>query len=305
MKYFGFLARFVILPLIALLFLNWRDARRGKKLPPALSGVKPEAALAGLVTTAVAYTTPWDNYLVASKVWWYDRKLVNGLVLGYVPIEEYSFFVLQTLLTGVWTTYLARRVKHDPTPPSDGLRVRLSMTAVLAGVWLWSTYNLFRGPKSRRYLTLTLSWALLPIMLQTAFGGDILWQHRKLVALGIIPATLYLGAADSLAIDSGTWTINPQQTVSVHLGGRLPLEEGLFFLLTNTLVTMGLTLAMSQESQRRVPRILRRWLKIDQSASAAGAHHVPDAAPLRETAQRAAESLSTSTLSSNGAGQHG
>ena len=56
-----------------------------------------------LVLIAVAYTTPWDNYLVATNVWWYDESLVTGLKLGWVPIEEYTFFVLQTLMTGLWT----------------------------------------------------------------------------------------------------------------------------------------------------------------------------------------------------------
>ena len=50
---------------------------------------------------AVLYTTPWDNYLVATGVWWYDPHLVAGLVLGWVPIEEYTFFILQTLAMGL------------------------------------------------------------------------------------------------------------------------------------------------------------------------------------------------------------
>jgi lycopene cyclase domain-containing protein len=46
---------------------------------------------------AVVWTTPWDNYLVASGVWRYDPKKVWNVILGYVPLEEYLFFVLQTL----------------------------------------------------------------------------------------------------------------------------------------------------------------------------------------------------------------
>ncbi|MFQ3568159.1 MAG: lycopene cyclase domain-containing protein [Aggregatilineales bacterium] len=272
MKYFGFLARYVVVPLAVLGFLSWRDARRGKKLPAELTGVPSEAVLGGLVAVAVGYTTPWDNYLVATRVWWYDPKLVNGLVLGYVPIEEYTFFVLQTLLTGAWTLYLARHLPADEAPPANPLRIRLGMTLALAAIWLAAVWNLFKGPRSRTYLSLTLSWALIPIMLQTAFGGDILWQHRRLVALGIIPATLYLGYADSLAIGSGTWTINPEKTVNIDLFGRLPLEEGVFFLLTNTLVTLGTILVLSRQSQQRVPPFVRRLLRLERApASAAGA----------------------------------
>ncbi len=262
MKYFGFLARFVILPLSLLTALAWWDRRRGKTLPPSLDALPAAAVLAGHVALAVAYTTPWDNYLVATRVWWYDPKLVNGLVIGYVPIEEYSFFVLQTMLTGSWILFLARYLPADQTPPQHPVRLRFGMTLAIGAVWATSVWNLLRGPQSRTYLSLTLVWALLPIMFQVAFGGDILWQHRRLIALGILPATLYLGAADSLAIDSGTWTINPEKTVNLLIGGKLPLEEGLFFLLTNTLVSLGITLVLSPESQKRVPAFLRRRLHL-------------------------------------------
>ena len=260
MTYFGFLARFVIVPLTVLGLLAWRDSKRRIKLPPSLNALPAEAVLLGHAAAALAYTTPWDNYLVATRVWWYDRKLVTGLVLGYVPIEEYTFFVLQTLLTGTWMLTLARHLTPNEKPPANPLRIRMGVTAALGTIWLGSIYHLFRGQKSSTYLSLTLSWALIPIMFQTAFGGDILWQHRRLIALGIIPTTLYLGIADSLAIDSGTWTISPDKTVNVNLGGKLPLEEGLFFLLTNTLVAFGVTLALSNRSRERVPAFLRRYL---------------------------------------------
>lgn len=260
MKYFGFLLRFVVLPLLALTGLALFDRKRGKKFPPEFTAVRPEVALLGHAALAFTYTTPWDNYLVASKVWWYDRKLVKGIILGYVPLEEYTFFILQTLLTGQWVLTLTRYLKPGEDRPAHPWRIRGAMTGVLAAIWLWSVWNLLRGPKSRTYLGLTLAWALPPIMLQTAFGGDILWQQRKLVALGILPATLYLGVADSLAIDSGTWQISPEKTVNYHIAGRLPLEEGLFFLLTNTLITFGMTLVLSRQSVQRLPAFIRRRL---------------------------------------------
>jgi lycopene cyclase domain-containing protein len=266
MKYFGFLAKFVVIPLAVLTFLNWRHSRRAaqegeRTLPKPLNGMPPALTLAGLAGVAVAYTTPWDNYLVATRVWWYDPKLVTGIILGYVPIEEYTFFVLQTLLTGSWMLMLAKHLPASEKPPANPLVIRIGMTAALGVIWAASVWNLLWGPKSRTYLSLTLAWALLPIMFQAAFGGDILWQHRRLLALGIIPTTLYLGLSDSLAIESGTWTINPEKTVNIELGGRLPLEEGLFFLLTNVLVAMGFTLVQSPESRRRVPSAVRRWIE--------------------------------------------
>ena len=50
---------------------------------------------------ALVYTTPWDNYLVWQGVWGYPEGRVL-LRLGYVPLEEYLFFLLQPLLTGAF-----------------------------------------------------------------------------------------------------------------------------------------------------------------------------------------------------------
>jgi lycopene cyclase domain-containing protein len=175
--------------------------------------------------------------------------------------------VLQTLLTGSWMLFLGRHLPEAQTKPINPMKLRIGMTFAIGVIWLGAVWTLFRGPKSRTYLSLTLAWALLPILLQVAFGGDILWQQRRLIALGIIPATLYLGVSDSLAIDSGTWTINPEKTVNIHIGGKLPVEEGLFFLLTNTLVALGMTLTLSPESQKRVPAGVRRWLRLKEGSN--------------------------------------
>ena len=98
-------------------------------------------------------------------------------------------------------------------------------------------------------------------MIQLGFGADILWRYRSLVAVGLIPTTLYLAFADALAIQSGTWTIDPVQSVGWLLGGILPIEEFLFFFLTNLLVVFGVTLVLAEESQARVKGVvIREWL---------------------------------------------
>jgi lycopene cyclase domain-containing protein len=88
--------------------------------------------------------------------------------------------------------------------------------------------------------------------LQLGFGADILWRHRRLVLGALLPTTLYLSLADAIAINLGTWTINPQQSLHLLLGGVLPVEEAIFFLLTNTLLTFGLVLFLAPESRTRL-----------------------------------------------------
>jgi lycopene cyclase domain-containing protein len=67
------------------------------------------AAVGFTILAALVYTTPWDNYLVATGVWYYDPTRVWGIVLGYVPLEEYLFFVLQPILGALVTLALWRR----------------------------------------------------------------------------------------------------------------------------------------------------------------------------------------------------
>lgn len=102
------------------------------------------------------------------------------------------------------------------------------------------------------YLSLELAWALPPLLLQLAFGADILWRHRHLALWGVIPPTLYLSLVDSLAIGAGTWTISPAQSLHIYLLGILPLEEFIFFLLTNMLLVGGMILALANDSKARL-----------------------------------------------------
>jgi 15-cis-phytoene synthase/lycopene beta-cyclase len=131
---------------------------------------------------------------------------------------------------------------------------------VVGLIWLASVVGLLSGWKPGVYLTIQLAWALPPIIFQLAFGADILWRYRGLVLLALVTATLYLGAVDAVAIDAGTWTIDPAQSLEIYLGGVLPLEEFTFFLVTNTLVAFGMTLVLARESQERTPPKLGEFI---------------------------------------------
>ncbi len=265
MTYFGFLGIFVVIPIILLWSLNIADARRGKLLPSGLRSWSSWIIVAAHALIALVYTTPWDNYLVATRVWWYEPSLVTGVVIGYVPIEEYTFFVLQPLLTGAWLLMMARHLPLSTAPyTGNAPRFRQRVTFLIGLVWLVAIVILLAGWQPGTYLALLLAWALPPVMLQTAFGADILWRHRRLILMTIIPMTLYLAAADKLAISSGTWTINPQQSLNIFLLGRLPIEEFLFFLMTNVLIAVGVTLVASVESKARAAHyvtLASKWLQ--------------------------------------------
>lgn len=252
MTYFGFLLRFLVIPIIIFLVIYLLDEKNKKYISGFKNGRPVWIAIGIHILLALIYTTPWDNYLVATGVWYYNPQLVTGIVLGYVPIEEYTFFVLETLFAGLWWWFLARRQnpKGEKFVPSN--RIRFGSFAILFVLWVISTMLFFVGPPSLTYLSIIFFWTLPAIAPQLLFGADILWHHRRLTALTILPMALYLSVVDSLAITSSTWTISPGQSTGILLGGVLPIEEGIFFLVTVTLVTFGMTLFLAEETQVRM-----------------------------------------------------
>jgi lycopene cyclase domain-containing protein len=265
MTYFAFLGWFVGIPLLLLALLAIWDQRRGRRLPAPLRRWPFAYVVLAHVIVAVLYTTPWDNYLVATRVWWYDPTLVTGIVLGWVPIEEYTFFVVQTIMTSLWLLAVARRLAHNPsgTKPATTLRdrqgIRWGATAGAAVIWVGALIMLFSGWRPGTYLALELVWALPPVMLQLWFGADILWYYRRTVFWGLVVPTVYLAATDTIAIGAGTWTIDPAQSTGILIG-TLPIEEFIFFLVTNLLVVLGTVLVIAQASHERLPAPMQQRL---------------------------------------------
>lgn len=263
MTYFGFLLRFLIIPIVVLLAITYWDHKKNKQILDFRNDRAVWIAIGIHVLLAVLYTTPWDNYLVATKVWYYNPKLVTGFVLGYVPIEEYTFFVVETILAGLWWWFLARRLPLPPSPLfRSNKRLVYASTCLLISLWLISTYLFFFGETKWTYLSIILFWALPAILPQLLFGADILWHYRKLVLWSIVIPGTYLSLMDTVALKETTWSISTSQTTGILFFGILPLEEVVFFFVTNIMVTFGITLLMANVSQERFVEIrnqLRAW----------------------------------------------
>jgi lycopene cyclase domain-containing protein len=262
MTYFGFLLRFLFIPIFVFLLITFWDSRKNKQIIGFRNGHAPWMAIGVHVLLAVIYTTPWDNYLVASGVWYYNPELVTGFVIGYVPVEEYTFFVVETILAGLWWWFLARRLsplQREFKP--NKLLVYLSV-CVLVLIWSIFTYLFFSDTEPLTYLSIIFFWALPAVLPQLLFGADILWHYRKLVVLGILIPGTYLSLMDILALKDTTWSISSDQTTGVLFFGILPIEEVVFFFITSMLVTFGMTLLLANVSQERFAEVkerLRGW----------------------------------------------
>jgi lycopene cyclase domain-containing protein len=255
MTYFSFLLRFVVIPILVLLAITIWDNKNKKAAPGFHNGRTVWTAIAIHILLAVIYTTPWDNYLVATDVWHYNPALVSGIVFGYVPIEEYTFFVLETILSGLWWWFLARRISPQPKEFRHNKAIIYISVSILVITWAIFTIILFGDTQPLTYLSITLFWALPAILPQLLFGADILWHHRRLVVLSILVPGIYLSLIDIFALKETTWSISPEQTTGILFFGILPLEEVVFFFVTNILITFGITLLLAQESPGRLASI--------------------------------------------------
>lgn len=252
MTYFGFLLRFLVIPILIFLAITWWDHKNRRLTNGFQNGRAVWIAILVHIILAVTYTTPWDNYLVATGVWYYNPELVTGIVLGYVPIEEYTFFVLETILAGLWWWFLARRIPEPTGEFKPSKTGRIIAFGVLLVVWAVFTFLFFFGSEEWTYLSIILFWALPAIFPQILFGADILWHYRTLVFTVIFFPGLYLSLTDIIALTDTTWSISKEQTTGVLFFGILPLEEVLFFFITNVLIGFGMTLMLSKLGAKRI-----------------------------------------------------
>lgn len=216
------------------------------------------AALLAVGALAFLTALPWDASLLHRGTWSYPHGLTLGRLFG-VPLEEVLFILAQPVLVGLWLRVL--RPPHRPAPATPAARRRLCGRG--AGCWLGVTAAgvLLTTSPSTSYLGWLLAWAGPLLALQWAVGGDRLVVAARSIVLGVVPPTLYLCLLDRLALHEALWRLSPRYTTGITVGG-LPVEELLFFALTDLLVVGGLLLATDAVTLARVRRGIRSLLDL-------------------------------------------
>jgi lycopene beta-cyclase len=194
-----------------------------------------------VVMIVMAFTSPWDNWAVKKGIWDFPPKRI-WFRIGYLPIEEYIFFVWQTLnviLSVRWfmLTFPSWRTGIlTPVGPVQG-----GLLLIIIIIWVSKGLRMDWRPVSERnwYAWHLLFWFVPVIFLQWAIAGLLFWHYAP-VLLG---ATLWWGTyytlADWVAVRQKVWYFDRRKINSWRLAKVLPWEEIAFFYLTSLLVAQS------------------------------------------------------------------
>jgi lycopene beta-cyclase len=221
----------------------------------ALSGQVPwttgEVEALGLVLLAVmTFTTPWDNLAAKWGIWGFPREKYS-LRLGYLPVEEYAFFLLQSV-----NVMLALRALFHFLPDwQTGQETEIgkwTLICLVASVIPWALvaiqlHWLRRKAGPRVNYAIHLAWFLPVVYAQWILAPQLFGGHAALLALVTAAFGIYYTLADLAAVRAGTWFFDEQQITGVKLGGILPWEEIAFFFLTSLLVAQSYLLLLPSD----------------------------------------------------------
>ncbi|KAK6533315.1 hypothetical protein TWF694_002267 [Orbilia ellipsospora] len=219
-----------------------------------------------LLIIAVVATIPWDSHLLKNEVWSYPNHAVIGHTLWRIPIEELFFFVVQTYITSLVCILVGKSIIPSAylptlpiTPPSPSIEEakpkkakhkiqndykRLRRIGLFGAISILSCViigaRLVQIGGHGTYMGLIFVWAGPIILFLWVLSHQyILSIPRRNVLIPILVPTFYLWFVDTLALKNGTWVINPEKSLEIKLWRYLDIEEALFFLVTNTLITFG------------------------------------------------------------------
>lgn len=206
-----------------------------------LIGSFDKIKLISISALAVIYTTPWDNYIIYHKAWWYRKDAVIGTI-GYVPIEEYLFFIIQTVFTTLWTSLCARWTLNSlflkSTNQTQFQLIRYSVIAALAVIMYIGWIHAIPATKTF-YMGSILWWILFVVIILWYLSGPYVCKRYKATLISVLAPSIYLCYVDVIALRARVWHINEATSLEIFLVDDLPLEEVAFFFLTNILVAIG------------------------------------------------------------------
>ncbi|RWS11464.1 bifunctional lycopene cyclase/phytoene synthase-like isoform X2 [Dinothrombium tinctorium] len=202
---------------------------------------KEKLKILALNIIAFLYTTPWDNYIVYHKAWSYHPQCVLGSI-GYIPIEEYAFFIIMTIMDSLWCVLCMRWTIPCLYFPEESkfksLAIRWVPIALFTSGALWGLFVAI--PATKSFYMGCICWWALPILAFLWYGaGNYVWKRKIAVFFSITVPSTYLCYVDIIAMRAGVWHISEDATYEIFVYDCLPIEEFVFFFVVSSVIVMG------------------------------------------------------------------
>ncbi|CAD6967149.1 unnamed protein product [Tilletia controversa] len=216
-----------------------------------------------LPLVAFVWTTAWDSELIRMRAWGYPRACVLGTVWR-TPVEEYFFFLIQSVMSTLFTTLLTRWILpplylQPQATRSSVLRAGTLMPISYAALCLSGLALAYRSEDQHNYyLGMILWWSSVPLMLLTWGAADYMAAvcsptvlegargayrpalgRAAAVFASVAVPTGYLWFADVFALRRGTWFISRHTSLEIFVIPDLPIEEATFFFVTNLILVVA------------------------------------------------------------------
>lgn len=210
-----------------------------------------ELIAAGWVLLAVViFTTPWDNLAVKWGIWGFPRARYS-LRVWHLPLEEYLFFLLQSVNVMLAVRAFFHFFPDWQTGQVTNLNIIVEallgasvlpwLLVLLALCWLRKRV----GPRVN--YAIHLAWFLPVIYSQWVIAFALFEMHGLMLLLITAVFGIYYTLADLIAVRAGIWFFDEKQITGVKLASALPWEEIAFFFLTSLLVAQSYILLLPED----------------------------------------------------------
>jgi len=189
-----------------------------------------------MILVVAAFSTVWDNYVASWGVWTFDSHAMLGTA-GFIPFEEYFWFIDHTLLVSFWVLSLWSVKQTRPMLSARPSRKPCLVGAVLCLATAAAGVVMIRFDPTF-WLGVILAFMGPVSAYQWWSGGHFLLEQRREWLLGIAVPSLYLIGLDTWAIHEGVWAISEQFTTGVRILG-VQIEQILIYSYTTTLVAQA------------------------------------------------------------------
>lgn len=195
------------------------------------------------------FTIPWDNYAAWKGIWGFPPDKYS-FKIGYLPIEEYLFFLLQSLVVILFLNHLIPWQSASSLPGAgDWLRTvpGQALPAFALALWIATGLLLRKKVTPRFHYTWHLFYWFGPVLLiQWLIGWPVLAPRLPLLLLSAAAVGTWFSAADWVAVRCGLWYFDPRQITGHKFPGGLPWEEVAFFYVTSLLVAQSYLLFLPE-----------------------------------------------------------